>query len=69
MSNLLPDWNDLPNECREALCTAAGWYTEDWEAGQCALDMYNKLRETLPPQRFPLFEASSPSTEGGNGEG
>lgn len=65
--NLLPEWNDLPNECREAMCKAAGWFTQDWEAGQCALDMYNELRKTMPPQRFPLFEPTVHVGESGNG--
>jgi len=52
----LPDWNDLPDDCKNALRKVAGWYTEDWHAGQLALDMYTELRRTLPQQKFPLFE-------------
>lgn len=57
-AEVLPEWNDLPDECREALRKAAGWFTEDWEAGQCALDMYYELRKTFPKQVFPLFQQS-----------
>lgn len=55
---MLPEWNDLPDECREALCKAAGWTTEPWDAAQCALDIYGELRRTLPPAVFPLFQSS-----------
>lgn len=58
--NLLPDWNDLPDECRSALRKAAGWFVRDGEDGQCALDMYNELRKAMPPQPFPLFNAPAP---------
>lgn len=60
---MLPDWNDLPNDCREAMIKAAGWFTEDWESGQCALDMYNELRKALPPQIFPLFKTTALNAE------
>lgn len=59
--NLLPEWNDLPDECRSALRKAAGWFVRDGEDGQCALDMYNELRKAMPPQSFPLFRDPAPA--------
>lgn len=60
MANHLPDWNDLPAECKEAMTTAASWFTDDWSAGQCALDIYIKLQQTLPAPSFPLFDTTRP---------
>lgn len=52
----LPDWNDLPAEARKAACDALDYsgVDENWQ-GQYALDVYNAIRERIPPVVFPLF--------------
>lgn len=54
----LPDWNDLPAEARKAARDTAFYTHEVREeyAGQCALDIYNAIRERVPPEVFPLFK-------------
>jgi len=53
----LPDWNDLPNEARSAACKAPAWFgVAEWERGQCALEVYEAIREHVPPAIFPLFQ-------------
>lgn len=53
----LPDWNDLPTAARRAACKAASFHgVEDAWAGQCALDIYNAIKEHVPPEVFPLFQ-------------
>jgi hypothetical protein len=62
-NTLLPDWDDLPSECCEAMRKAASWYVEDWHTGQCAHDMYEELRKTLPAQPFPLFQRTATDSD------
>lgn len=56
MTTLLPDWNDLPADLRIKLCETAEFY-EAVHGGQIALEVYNVLKDDLPPPTFPLFSA------------
>lgn len=53
--NILPEWNTLSNECRDAMCRAVEFHGAD---SQAALEVYTALRAHLPQQRFPLFDAA-----------
>jgi len=57
---LLPEWNDLPNKCREAMVDAGGCFCGDADFGY---EVYQALRETFPPQPFPLFTVSKIKAE------
>ncbi|WP_454915016.1 hypothetical protein [Xanthobacter sediminis] len=57
----LPDWNDLPPAAKKAADDMAcfTWGIDDFQAGQCALDIYNAIKEHVPPdppEVFPLFQ-------------
>lgn len=55
----LPDWNDLPVEARKEARRAATYHgVEEWNAGQCALEVYEAIRSHVPPEVFPLFTSS-----------
>lgn len=53
----LPDWNDLPPEARKAAMDALDYsgVDENWQ-GQYAMDIYNAIKEHVPPEVFPLFQ-------------
>lgn len=52
----LPAWNDLPAAARKAAVDALDYsgVDQNWQ-GQYALDVYNAIRERVPPEVFPLF--------------
>jgi hypothetical protein len=58
----LPDWNSLPEAARVRACQLPEFYgVDEWNSGQCALEVYNAIRDLTPPDVFPLFRPEMPA--------
>lgn len=71
----LPEWNDLTNEQRRAIVAVAdynvGGTDAECYAGQCALEIYQHIREHIPVELPPLIaplHATPTPTKGADDE-